>query len=85
MYKYLNEREAIFTEEGQRGFLRVRDNVKKLLKLAGAFQMINAWDGVIGDTDKMMAYVDRLVELKEIEELTDSNYAGQFRVFIEVK
>lgn len=47
--------------------------------------MINAWDGVIGDTDKMMAYVDRLVELKEIEELTDSNYAGQFRVFIEVK
>lgn len=37
MYKYLNEREAIFTEEGQRGFLRVRDNVKKTFKAGWRF------------------------------------------------
>lgn len=32
MYDYKIERKKIFTEEGQKTFLKIRDNVKELLK-----------------------------------------------------
>jgi len=82
MYDYKKERENIFTDKGQQEFLIVRDNVKKLLDVAGAFQMIKAWEGITGDTWKMMSYIDRLVELKEIKELENNDCTGQHRVFI---
>ncbi len=81
MYNYLTEKPKIFTEEGQIEFLKVRDRVKYLLKEAGAFMMFSALKDISGDSWQMMAYVDRLVELKEIKEIT-SNVAGQHRVFV---
>ena len=66
MYEYENEREKLFTDKGQVLFLLIRDNVKRLLEDAGAFQCYKAWDGVHGDSWGMLACIDRLVELEEI-------------------
>lgn len=81
MYKYENLKQEIFTESGQVMFLKIRDNVQKMLANSGAFMMQNAMSNVSGDTWLMLACVDRLVELKEIREIT-SNVAGQHRVFV---
>jgi hypothetical protein len=85
-YNYSKEREAIFTEEGQREFLIIRDRFQKLLKLVGAVRMQEGAFGsqVTGSTWKTMAYVDRLVELGEIREITQPDVPGQHRVFISI-
>jgi len=87
MYSYRKERPKIFTEEGQLDFLKVRDEAKKLLKYSGAFKqdkLLNDLDLMTGDGWTIIAYVDRLVELNEIREIT-FNVAGQDRVFVGVK
>lgn len=78
-YNYETEKSKLFTDEGQRHFLKIRDNAKELLTQAGAFKV----DKVIsGDSWFCLACVDRLVELDELEELTGSAVAGQDRVFV---
>lgn len=64
MYEYKNEREKIFTEDGQVTFIAIRDQVKALLAKAGAFR----FDAIrmTGDSFLTIACIDRLVELKEI-------------------
>ena len=79
VYNYEEEKEKIFTERGQRAFLRVRDHVNNLLEKAGAFRMDKAMI-CGGDAWEQMAYVDRLVELGEIREVTE-NVWGQDRIF----
>jgi len=81
-YNYEVEKQKIFTDVGQREFLKVRDRVKKLLDEAGAFMILAALKDISGEAWTMMAYVDRLVELGEIREITSANVAGQNRVFI---
>ena len=85
MYSYEEEKPKIFTEDGQRDFLKVRDKANKLLKEAGAFMLFSACRGITGDTWFVMACVDRLVELNEIKEITSSNVCGQHRVFVSTK
>ena len=82
MYNYNEEKHKIFTEEGQREFIKVRDRAKKLLDEGGAFKMFSALKDISGDAWQMMAYVDRLVELGEIREITENEVAGQNRVFV---
>lgn len=84
MYEYETEKKAIFTEEGQVMFLRIRDHVQRCIKLSGAVSMGNAMSatGVGGDTWTRMACVDRLVELGEIREVAQQECAGQNRVFV---
>lgn len=81
-YDYIIERKCVFTEEGQVQFLRIRDRVNELLKMAGAVRMDCAISGETGSIWEMFACVDRLVELKELRELTGIGVAGQYRVFI---
>lgn len=83
-YSYQAERAKLFTEDGQEMFIKVRDNVHELLDSAGAFQAGKAWQGVSGDSWKMLACLDRLVEMGEIREVT-SNTWGQHRVFVSGK
>jgi hypothetical protein len=83
MYNYKIERENLFTDEGQRTFLQIRDRVVELLKKAGAVRMQEAWRGTSGDTWVMMACVDRMVELGELVEVTPPDTMGQFRIFTE--
>jgi hypothetical protein len=79
IYQYHKEKPKIFTEKGQVDFLKTRDKVRELLELAGAFRITKVT--VSGDGWLAMAYVDRLVELGEIKELTRSDVSGQDRVF----
>ena len=82
MYVYENLRPKIFTEEGQVMFLGIRDNVKKLLKQAGAVRMQEAMNSQTGDTWLKLACVDRLVELGEIREVVQPEAFEQHRIFV---
>jgi len=79
-YKYQSERPRIFTDEGQRDFLKIRDEAHRLLKVAGAFRALEVLHVASGDTFFMAACLDRLVELGEIVELPRQCW-GQYRVF----
>ena len=83
-YDYQTEKQELFTERGQVMFLKIRDNVKYLLKQAGAVRMAEAINNCGGGNSwTMLACVDRLVELKEIVEITaPGQVAGQYRVFV---
>lgn len=83
-YNYEDEKSKIFTEQGQIMFLQIRDKIQQLLKVAGAVRMNEAISGSTGSSWTMLACVDRLVELKEIHEVTN-NVAGQHRVFVGLK
>lgn len=85
MYNYETQKPKIFTENGQVMFLKIRDNVNQILKVAGAVRMQEAIREVCGDSWMMLACVDRLVELRELTEITGSEVAGQYRIFISAK
>jgi len=73
-YNYQTERPKLFTEEGQVLFLKIRDNVKSLLKEAGAFTGMKAWKGCAGSTWEMQACLDRLIELEELRRCKEDCY-----------
>lgn len=82
MYNYETEKKKLFTEEGLEMFTKIRDNVKRHLKSAGAVRMDEALRVASGSSWTMMACVDRMVETKEIREITTPNVPGQYRVFV---
>jgi len=84
MYQYEDEKPKILTDDGQRMFLKIRDNANRRLEEAGAVRMGNAISGIGGgDGWSMMACMDRMVELGEIVEIGAEAYsAGQNRVFV---
>lgn len=82
-YAYQNERAELFTDEGQRKLLLVRDHVQRLLKESGAITMSAAMNGYgTGSSWQMLACVDRLVELGELKEICYGPCAGQDRIFV---
>lgn len=64
-------------------FCKVRDKVKELLAIAGAFRMQELYKKIhiAPDTWTMHACVNRLIEWGEIKEITDNRVAGQHRIF----
>ena len=80
-YNYETERPVIFTDDGQRMFLKIRDKAQRLLHASGAFRLQEVISDCVGDSWTMLACVDRMVELNEIKEIT-KDVAGQHRVFI---
>jgi len=68
-YTYAEYKPNVLTDDGQRLFLQIRDRVKSLLKIAGAFRLQEAVSESVGSSFDMLACVDRLVELGEIYEL----------------
>jgi len=86
MYKYSELRPRLFTDEGQKMFLAIRDNTHHLLKLAGAVRMQEAMKASgSGSTWDMLACVDRMVELGELREITEADTPGQHRVFVSAR
>lgn len=85
MYNYSEQKAHVFTDDGQKQFLRIRDKVHSMLEVAGAVSMTKAISGETGVVWDMMACVDRLVEIGEIVELTKGNVAGQYRIFVDAK
>lgn len=83
-YIYADHKAEILSDAGQQLFLKIRDRAKRLLRDAGAFRLQECIVDCAGDSWKMIACVDRLVELGEIIELTPHpkvHYWGQNRVF----
>ena len=80
-YDYDKMKKDLFTDDGQRKFLEIRDNVHKLLEISGAFMMNNAFKDITGDSFLMLACVDRLVELDEIKEVL-RDCATQYQVYV---
>lgn len=86
-YKYEVERSKLFTDEELRRWIPYRDAVHALLKQAGAIRMGEAMSLIRGGGDSwtMLAYMDRLVELGEVQEIDYGNCAGQHRIFVSRK
>lgn len=81
-YEYANERNYVFTEEGQRQFLKIRDRAFSLCKTAGVARMEEIISGSYGDSWQLLACVDRLVEIGDLHEIRQVGYvAGQHRIF----
>ena len=86
LYNYGLQRANLFTDEGQRLFLLIRDKVHTLIAQSGAVRMQEIISSVSGDTWDMMACVDRLVELGEIREVTQPNSCpAQHCVYVSAK
>ena len=82
-YNYEAEKvTTLFTDDGQRLFLKIRDNANELLETAGAFQAQKAWKGCAGSAWTMLASLDRLVELGEIERVNRKRTASQHMIYI---
>jgi ABC-type uncharacterized transport system ATPase subunit len=79
-YIYEIEKEKIFTEDGVKMLLTIRDNVAKALENSGAFIMHKITTS--GDSWTQLAVLDYMVEQGEIHEVTGNNVAGQHRVFV---
>ena len=81
IYDYRERRSFVFTEDGQKDFLAIRDKAKELTAKAGAVTSGHLM--VTGDTWDMLACIDRLVELGELIEIPNPvSHAGQHRIFI---
>ena len=80
--------DVIYTKEGQRPFLDIRDKVNELFRTAGTLRMADITTYKEDDPAQVawfqIACVDRLVELGEIEEITSfvGDVPPQNRVFI---
>jgi hypothetical protein len=81
-YKYEEQKSGIFTDEGQKLFLGVRDKVARLLKESGAFMLNNV---LTGDSWQCIACVDRMVELGDLTEVVQHGVRGQDRVFVQAR
>ena len=78
-YNYETEKQALFTEEGQETFIKLRDGVLAKVKETGAITMGAAMIGT-GSSWTLMACVHRMVELGDLESVWDKG-AGQHEVF----
>lgn len=82
MYDYEKEKRVLFTDRGQREFLKVRDKAKQLLAESGAVLAEKLLDVPrLGTSWENMTCIDRLVELGELREIK-TNGAWQHRVFV---
>ncbi|MBW1888715.1 MAG: hypothetical protein JRI52_10275 [Deltaproteobacteria bacterium] len=81
MYNYEHQKQAIFTEEGQRMFLSIRDRAKQLMSNSQSATLWEIIKGHTGDSWDMVACVERLVEIGEIREITQGDCDTQDRVF----
>jgi hypothetical protein len=82
MYKYEDNKPKIFTDEGQREFLKVRDEVNRLLEISGCFMLENVFKKVpVCNTDMWLTHIYRLVEIGEIEEVPRDCFA-QNKIYV---
>ena len=69
MYDYKKERSFVFTDDGLAMLFKIRDRAKELLNKGGAFREQELVSTVSGDSWKMLACVDYLVERDEIKRI----------------
>lgn len=83
MYKYEEQREDLFTENGLKMIMAMHGRALALIAHSGAAMAQNIMSSVSGDTWMMLACLDYLVETKVIREIEQRNEcAGQHRIFV---
>jgi hypothetical protein len=80
-YSYEAQKSKLFTDDGQRTLLKVRDNAFRLIAAAGVVRWEEMTLGIGGDSWYLLACADRLVELGDLVEIPQERCAGQHRVF----
>jgi len=84
MYKYEEEKQFVFTDEGQRLLLHTRDALNALTACAGACTVDRVFGKISAgsfDSWNLLACIDRLVELGEFSYVDLSNaVATQHRI-----
>ena len=76
-YDYQAEKPNVFTEDGQKMFLRIRDWLNTALTETGAARVTEIIRHAgSGGSFTMLACIDRLVELKEIQYACTCNHTG---------
>jgi hypothetical protein len=83
-YSYQALKPSLFTDDGQRTFLKIRDHVSNVLKASGAITCGAAIRVATGDTWLMLACVDRMVELGELRRITTAagTVSAQDEIFV---
>lgn len=82
-YNYAAQRCHVFTEDGIRDTLKIRDAAFKHCANAGAVRMDKLLSLCSGDNWRHIACVDFLVENNDLREITaPGSCAGQHRVFV---
>ena len=81
-YSYQTEKPRLFSEQGIRMYIEMRDAGNAFLEASGAFMAANVMAKTSGDTWLMSACLDYRVELGELTEVSPPNCAGQHRIFI---
>lgn len=83
MYKYEDQKQKLFTDDGQRLFLLVRDKANKKLDTSGAALMGSLIREFSGDSWTLLACIDRMAEIGELIEIPNpTSKMGQDRIFI---
>lgn len=84
-YDYQKQRANLFTDEGQKLFLAVRDKTFELLKASKAVRidavMGHHRGGCCSSWDELACF-DRMVEVGDIREIHQEERAGQHRIFV---
>lgn len=78
-YNYEKQRPFVFTDEGQRVLLAIRDRSQTLMKLAGCMRTDKLIAHQNGDIWDILACIDRLIEIGDLFVVAEQN-AGQFRI-----
>lgn len=77
-YNYVTEKPNVFTEDGQKTFLQIRDWITKHLSVTGVARVeeIIMHAGADGDSWLQLACIERLIELKELQWGCKCSHAG---------
>ena len=81
MYDYEKQKDFVFTDEGQRRFLNIRDRAFHLIKAAGAARAQEIMSGFGGDSWQLMACLDRLVEIGDLIRVDALTGYWQYRIY----
>lgn len=81
-YSYEAQKSELFTAQGAKILMNVKNAVDGGIKAAGAIRAEEAIKGCTGDAWTMMAALDFLCEPEEIREITGPGVWGQHRVFV---
>lgn len=83
-YNYQQQRHKIFTEDGTRMLMRMRDKARELLNLSGAVIASKIMMASSGDGWQMLACIDYMVEQGDLRRVTgEFDTAGQDQVFVD--
>ena len=82
-YNYIEQKKELFTDEGQRLFIKLRDHALALVQKSGAVRSQEIMSIGSGDSWTLLACIDRMVEIGDLIEVTKSDIVrGQNRIFI---